>query len=79
MDYGYLILSEERRGLCLILTFLHLIKYPWAQRLAYYTIARKITEVDASTGTITVDSPFPRSVKSGSRIVHRYPKGMTDA
>ncbi len=72
MDYGKIVFTAERWWFLLPLKFLHLLKYPWAQRLAYYEVARNVIAMDASTGTITVDRPFPTAIKSGTRVAHKF-------
>ena len=68
-NYGHVTILYERLWLRLPLKILHLLKYPWARRLAYYEVARKITNVDKATGTITINKPFPGNVKAGTYIV----------
>ena len=69
MNYGHVEITCERWWLLLPLKFLHLIKYPWAQRLAYYQVARKVTNFDKETGTITLEKAFPKNVKPGEYVV----------
>jgi len=70
MDYGRVVFTAERWWAVRPLKFLHLLRYRWAQWLAYYEVSRKITAMDAATGTITVDRSFPASIKSGTKIAH---------
>lgn len=71
MNYGNVVITQERTWLRVILKFLHLIRYPWAQQLAYYEVARMVTSVNSSTGTVTIDRPFPKKVKSGQYVVYK--------
>ena len=68
--YGRIVFTAERWWFLYPLKFLHLLRYPWAQWLAYYKVSRNITAMDAATGTITVDRPFPSAIKSGTKIAH---------
>ncbi len=65
MNYGHVVITLDRAWLRVILSVLHLIHHPWAQRLVYYNVARRIVSVDQSSGIITLDRPFPKCVKSG--------------
>ena len=71
MNYGNIVITCERHWLRMLLKFLRLSHFPWAQRLAYYEVARKVTSYDSSTGKVTVDKPFPKAVRSGSYIVDK--------
>ena len=64
MGTEHIVITVERRWLRLILKFLGLLRFPWAQHIAYREVARRITNYDKDTNTITVDKPFPKSASN---------------
>lgn len=53
-------LIHPRPRLIKLLIWLRLYKFRWARWLGCRHISRKVTDCDPTTGTITVDKPFPR-------------------
>jgi len=65
------IVQERHRWLVAIFAFLHLLDKGWARRIVEKRARRRVVGVDSTTGTVTLDRPFPKGFKSGDHIVEQ--------